>query len=55
MSLLNFFHEEGACKNLIGIQDYFSKLMRQLSLKCVISKVEGFILLCTGNEYIILF
>ena len=27
------------------IQDYFSVLMRQLSLKCIISKFEGFILL----------
>ena len=45
---------EGACKNVIGSQDYFSELMRQLPLKCIISKIEGFILLCTSNEYIIL-
>ena len=54
ISLLNAFHEEGACKNLIGSQDYFSVLMRHLPLKFIISKVEGFILLYTGNEYIIL-
>lgn len=42
------------CKNLIGSLDYFSALMRHLPMKCIISKVEGFVLLCTGNEYIIL-
>ena len=55
MSFLNFFLGEEACKNLIGIQDYFSKLMRQLPLKCVISKVECFILLClrkTQDKYL---
>ena len=44
------------CKNQIGGLDYldYTRLMRHLPMKCIICKVEGFILLCTGNEYITL-
>ena len=46
-----FFHVTKVHTKLYDIQDYFSVLMGQLPLKCIISKVAGFILLCFGNQH----